>query len=438
MRLLCLPALALLFISHLAAEIRSLTILHTNDIHARLAPLENHHGGFAYLAAVIRRERANCSDCLLLNAGDLVQGSPVSTIFHGVPVYELSNLFGFDASTLGNHEFDYGWEQAREFLKIAKYPIVSSNVVGAENRLFTAKPYVILKVNQLRVAVIGAETNDLKNLAIPKMLGPWHTLPLVETVRRYASELRSESDIVILLAHITSEEEIKVLESVPEIPVIVSGHLHSGLKEAVSRDGRVLVRVKGYAEEVGRLELKVDTEKKAPVEWTWKRIPVDSEKIEPASDMAAAVKQWEDKVSAKVDKPLAVSERAYDTRGVKHLIEQAMCEETGSDFAFMNLGGVRDILPRGQLLERHIWNIMPFDNDVLVGSFKGRDLPAVIVGDAKVDPDRTYRLAVTDFTAANQGSHENLRSKGLEFATNKGLLRDLLIDWFRKKKVIGN
>src|SRR5690349_8834956 len=149
----------------LGAEIRSLTILHTNDIHARLTPLDNRQGGFAYLAAVIRQERATCIDCLLLNAGDMVQGSPVSTIFRGLPVYELGNLFGFDAATLGNHEFDYGFEQVRKFINVAKYPIVSSNIVGSNKQLFTPRPYVILKVNGLRVAVIGAETNDLSNLA---------------------------------------------------------------------------------------------------------------------------------------------------------------------------------------------------------------------------------------------------------------------------------
>jgi 2',3'-cyclic-nucleotide 2'-phosphodiesterase (5'-nucleotidase family) len=424
--------------SQLGAEIRSLTILHVNDLHARLKPLDNKQGGFAYLAAVVRRERANCIDCLLLNAGDLVQGTPVSTIFHGLPVYELANLFGFDAATLGNHEFDYGFEQTRKFIKTAKYPIVSSNVVGHDNELFTPRPYVILEVNRLRVAVIGAETNDLSNLAVPKLLGPWHTLPLLETVRKYAAELRAKSDLVVLVAHITGEEETEVLNSATDIPVIVSGHLHGGLQQASTHDGRILVRVKSYAQELGRLELKVDTEKKAPVEWTWKRIPVDSTKIEPAADMARSLKRWEDEVSARVDQPLAVSEKAFDTREVKRLIEQAMREETGADFAFMNHGGVRDTLPQGRLLVRHIWNIMPFDNDVVVGKFKGRELPAVVVGEGKVDADREYTLAVTDFTAANQGSAENLRSTGLKFPRDAGLLRNLLIDWIRKKKVIGN
>jgi 2',3'-cyclic-nucleotide 2'-phosphodiesterase (5'-nucleotidase family) len=425
--------LALLACAPLSAEVRSLTILHTNDLHARLSPLEDRQGGFAYYAAVIRRERANCTDCILLNAGDLVQGSPVSTIFHGLPVYEVANLFGFDAATLGNHEFDYGWMQVRKFIQTAKYPVVSSNLVGANGQLFTSQPYVILTVNKLRVAVIGAMTDTLRTLSQPQLLGEWHTLPVVATARKYAAELRAKSDLVVLLGHITGEEEIEFLNTATEIPVLVTGHLHAGMNQALSRDGRVLVRVKGYGAELGRLELKVDTEKKAPVSWTWKRIPVDSTRIEPAADVAREVKRWEDEVTARVDQPLAVSKKQFQ---VKRLIEQAMRDQTGADFAFMNLGGVRDIVPQGQLKVRNIWDIMPFDNMVVVGTFKGRELPPVVVGERKVEPDREYTLAVSDFTAANQGTAENLRTTGLKFPHEVGLLRDLLVDWFRKKEVI--
>jgi 2',3'-cyclic-nucleotide 2'-phosphodiesterase (5'-nucleotidase family) len=429
-------ALALLACAPLAAEVRSLTILHTNDLHARLSPLEDRQGGFAYVAAVIRRERANCTDCILLFAGDLVQGSPVSTIFHGLPVYEVANLFGFDAATLGNHEFDYGWMQVRKFIQTAKYPMVTSNLVGAEGQLFTSQPYVILNVNKLRVAVIGAMTDTLRDLSEPQLLGEWHTLPVVATARKYAAELRAKSDLVVLLGHITGQEETQFLNSAPEIPVLVTGHIHSGLNQAMSRDGRVLVRVKGYGAELGRLELQVDTEKKAPVSWTWKRIPVDSTKIEPAADVAREVKHWEDEVAARVDQPLAVSKKQFTKVEVKRLIERAMRDESGADFAFMNLGGVRDIVPLGQLKVRNIWDIMPFDNMVVVGTFKGRELPPVVVGDRQVDPDREYTLAVSDFTAANQATAENLRTTGLKFPHQVGLLRDLLVDWFRKKKVI--
>src|SRR6476646_6610133 len=192
-----LLALALLVCAGLRAEIRSLTILHTNDLHARLTPLDNGNGGFAYLATTIRRERANCRDCVLLNGGDLVQGTPVSTIFHGLPAFQIGNLLGIDAATLGNHEFDYGWMQTRKFLQIATYPIVSGNVVNAKGETIT-KPYVILKVNGLRVAVIGAMTNVLRTFSTPTLLGEGNTIPSVDTARRYAQELKRKSDLVVL------------------------------------------------------------------------------------------------------------------------------------------------------------------------------------------------------------------------------------------------
>jgi 2',3'-cyclic-nucleotide 2'-phosphodiesterase (5'-nucleotidase family) len=286
------------------------------------------------------------------------------------------------------------------------------------------------------VAVIGAMTDTLRTLSQPQLLGEWHTLPVVATARKYAAELRAKSDLVVLLGHITGEEEIEFLNTATEIPVLVTGHLHAGMNQALSRDGRVLVRVKGYGAELGRLELKVDTEKKAPVSWTWKRIPVDSTRIEPAADVAREVKRWEDEVTARVDQPLAVSKKQFTKIEVKRLIEQAMRDQTGADFAFMNLGGVRDIVPQGQLKVRNIWDIMPFDNMVVVGTFKGRELPPVVVGERKVEPDREYTLAVSDFTAANQGTAENLRTTGLKFPHEVGLLRDLLVDWFRKKEVI--
>src|SRR5262245_6666972 len=143
-RILLLLALACASVLGSSEQLKTLTILHVNDLHARLRPLDDGRGGFAYFAAVIRRERANCNDCLLLSAGDIVQGSPVSTIFHGLPAFEITNLFGFDAGTLGNHEFDYGWQQARRFLETAKYPIVCSNLADDQGRPFTKQPYTIL------------------------------------------------------------------------------------------------------------------------------------------------------------------------------------------------------------------------------------------------------------------------------------------------------
>src|SRR5260221_14571251 len=101
----------LLFLPPLVAQIKPLTILHSNDLHAHLMPDDRDNGGFARLATEVRRQKGQCAACLYLNAGGLVQGTPGSTLFHGSPIYQIANLLGLDVSTLGDHDFYYGWRR---------------------------------------------------------------------------------------------------------------------------------------------------------------------------------------------------------------------------------------------------------------------------------------------------------------------------------------
>lgn len=415
-------------------QIRSLTILHTNDLHARLLPESTGRGGWAYLATAIRQERAGCNSCLLLDAGDLVQGTPVSTLFHGVAEYEIANLFGFDVSTLGNHEFDFGWEMIPKFLRIARFPVVAANVVDEQGRLLAPQPYVIKQVNGIRVAVIGIMMENLADLSTPERMGPWRVLPVIETVRKYAAEVRDRADLIVALSHLNAKEGRELLCQAPEVSAVVSGHPHQGLETAEQCNGRPHVEVRGYARELGRLDMRVDLQAKKLVSWTWKRIPIDSKTIPPAQDVADLVSKWEAKVSEVVDVPIGQAKRDILQPELKRLIEQAMVDETGADLAYMNPGGIRDRLPQGRLLARHVWTVMPFDNMVVVGKVKGSQLPAAVTAGRSIDPQREYKLAVNDFVAINQKTQ--LGTTGLEFPTTGPLLRDLLIDWIKKRKVL--
>lgn len=418
------------------AQPRPVTILHTNDLHARLLPLENGRGGFAELAATIRSQRQGCAWCLLVNAGDLVQGSPVSTIYKGMPVYRIANLFGFDAATIGNHDWDYGWQRLREFIKTAKYPMVSANIVDDGGRLLARRPFVVRKVNGVRVAVIGAITEDLKTLTTPGLRGPWHAEALMADVQRVASEAGRKADLLVLLAHVSEAEEKALVASRLPVPVMITGHSHRGLHSALQGNGHVLVRVRAYGAELGRLDLQFDPRIKKVTAWSWKRIPVDGKAVAPAPDVARQVKHWEGEVAKVVDTPIGRSRRQLDKLQVKALIERALCERMGTDLAFMNPGGVRDILPQGPLRARHVWNIIPFDNLVVVGKFKGRQLPETVTAGRSIDPEREYSLATNDFTAANQSAPTELRSRGLVFTSSGKLLRDEVIEWIRQKKIV--
>jgi len=430
-----LAALLLLALLAPAAEsLRSLTILHTNDLHARLSPDQEGRGGFAHLATVIRRERANAEACLLVDAGDFVQGSPVSTIYKGLPVFEIVNRFGYDAATLGNHDFDYGYQMIPQYLRTARFPIVCANVVNEQGRLITARPYLIKNVKGIRVAVIGAVMGTLRNYATPERLDGWRALPAVETVQKYAREALVRADLVVVLAHLELAEQPELLRSVREAGVIIAGHVHGALESALERDGRVLVRAASYGRELGRLDLKLDMPAKKIASWKWRRLPIDAKKIPAAPDVAADVAKWDARVAKVVNIPIGEAKTDYPQARLKTLIEEAMREATGAELAFMNPGGIRDRLRRGLLLARDVWNLMPFDNTVVVGKFTGRQLPAAVTTGHSVDPERNYTLAVSDFTAANQEAQ--LGAAGLAFTDTGKLLRDVIIEYIRKRKVI--
>jgi len=430
-------AFLLFALSALAEDVRPLTILHSNDLHAHLLPDDKGMGGFAYLATAVREERAHSAASLYLNAGDLVQGTPVSTLFKGLPIYEIANRLGFDVSTLGNHEFDYGWQRIQDFVKAAKFPIVSANVVDDSGAFLAGKPYVIKTVGGIRVAVIGLLLGDLVgNLATHDKVGPWHVLHVVETARKYAAELRDKSDLIVVLGHIHDAEADQILQQVPGVSVAIVGHAHKEYAKLHNFDGHVGALVTSYGVELGRLDLQVDMTAHKLKSAEWKIIPVDSKKLTPDPQIAADIAEWEGKVSKIVDVPIGEAKRRFEKRDLQILIERAMAEETGSDLAWVNLGNVRDVIPAGTILARTIWNILPFDNAVVIGKFKGSQLPPKVRQSHTIDPDREYTLATTDFTAANQASSDQLGVSGLDFPKTAAQQRDMVIDWIKKKKIL--
>jgi 5'-nucleotidase/UDP-sugar diphosphatase len=413
-----------------AQERRQLTILHTNDLHAHLLPDSAGIGGFAYVTAAVNRERAGCTTCIYLNAGDLVQGTPVSTMFHGLPIYEIANQIGIDAAVAGNHEFDYGSQKVQEFAHIAKYPLLSANIVDAAGATITGKAYTILNAGGVRVGVIGVVMSDMIGALItPEVAGPFHVLPVIETVRKYARELQDRVDLVVVLGHIYNPEADAILQEVPEVSVVVAGHAHKGFEQMHRAGNGVAVLCDGYGRELGRLDLKIANHKVQSAEW--KKIPIDSHTIDPEPRVAATVAHWENKVSKIVDVPIGEARRQFSSADLRPIIEAGLASETGADFAYMNSGGVRDNLPTGRILARHIWNILPFDNQVLIGKFKGSELPEEIAHGKTIEPSRIYSVATLDYVVDMK-----FRERRAAFANTHRLLRDVMIDWIKKKSVL--
>jgi len=423
------------------STVHELTILHFNDLHDRLLPDSDGKGGAAHLATLLQRERAAASASLTLSAGDLVQGSPVSTLFKGLPDYEIADRLGIDVNCLGNHEFDYGWQRIRDFMQIANFPTVSANILDASGNRILNPPYVIRDVGGMRVAVVGVLLEKLLDHTTLENLGPYHAAPDVETLRPIVADAKQHADMVIVLGHIEKDEAASILRGLPDVSVVVIGHEHTPWKEPIEVDGRFVVHAEGYGRQVGRLVLSYDTATRRILSHEWTGIPVDDSKYPPDPGVQAQVDKWEAKVSAAVDIPIGRSSKKLSQAEIKELMERAMIDRIPSDLAFTNVSGVRDTLPEGQLLARHVWNVMPFDDYVVVAEVPGDQLMKLedpsragvkVAGTVKIDPARTYRLVTIDFLASSWAD------RGYKFrVTNQGvLLRDVLIDWIKQRKTI--
>ncbi|MBM3761184.1 MAG: bifunctional metallophosphatase/5'-nucleotidase [Acidobacteria bacterium] len=408
-----------------------LSILHFNDFHSRLSPSSQGIGGAAYLATAIKRERANCPRCLLLNAGDNAQGSPVSTIFRGLPVFEVLRPLNTDAFVLGNHEFDYGYERINDFLATAGHPVLAANFLTGEGRLFTEAGSVIIERDGLRIGIVGVLMEDLvPGLTTPTKFGPNKMLPALETLRNEAAKLKGKTDILIALVHLFRDPCDQIVSEIPDYAITISGHDHVGKETMFRAEDRIGVRLRSYGAELGRLDLRYDKSTRKIVSSNWKRIPITTAAFEPDPQVAALVEKWESKVRAVVDTPIGTAQSARDRAKTKTWIESVMRQKTNAQFVFMNSGGVRDNLPQGQILARHVWNIMPFDNTLVLGRVKGKLIPDFIRGEAILDPEQLYTVATIDFLVEGwrNAKEEAVRAFGRAMPLDGPMLRDVLID----------
>ena len=420
---------SLLLLAALAAQcasVEQVTILHLNDLHARLLPDEQGRGGFAHVATAIEAERARAEHAVVLHAGDMVQGSPVSTIFEGTPVFEVANRLGFDAHCLGNHEFDYGWEKIAEFRRVTDAPILAANVLNAEGKRLVPAT-AVLTAGEIRIGIVGALTARLARLIKPAQSGPWRATPLVEALREPVAEMNATADLVVVLGHLFDDEDEAILRELPDVDVLVGGHDHGGRDTELLIDGRIGIKLRPYGRELGRLDIAFDREAGQIVQHRWRRIQISQGRFPPKPAIAALVDQWESKVSELVDVEVAECVRALGRDDVKRMIERALREATGAQIAYMNRGGVRDSLTEGTVMARHIWNILPFDNLLVEATVRGDQLPEEARAGQDLEPGRMYSFVTNDYVA---GLPEYA---GIDFTARELTLRDAVLDWVKAR-----
>lgn len=235
----------LLFTAVGAYAQKHLVVLHTNDTHSCIMPLNPNladtavagRGGFLRRVAMIKEERAKNPDLLLIDSGDFSQGSPFYTMFKGDVEVGLMNLMGYDAATIGNHEFDFGLENMARIFKMAKFPVVCANYDFTGTCVEgLVKPYVIIKRNGLKIGLFGLSPQLEGLVDLSKCKGVTYLDP-IEVGNRVAAELKHDKkcDVVICVSHLgwLRPDEMgdqKLLASSKDIDLVLGGHSHSYFK----------------------------------------------------------------------------------------------------------------------------------------------------------------------------------------------------------------
>jgi len=228
----------------------SLTILYTNDIHDRLAPL-------ASLGELIEEERASGSPVLLFDSGDTWQDFrvPLYAVWGADEMVEWMNRVGYDAMAIGNHELYYGAERLAKLSSKTNFPLLCANMIPLAENPVPFVPYTMISTGGMRVLVIGLITAEY--LSYPDY--PWlKYIDAAQAIQRVLKETEGKADFVVVLGHLPVAQAVQIARVIPDIDVFLTGHSHEITPDPV-REGKTLILQAGaFGRYLGCLKLEID------------------------------------------------------------------------------------------------------------------------------------------------------------------------------------
>jgi 5'-nucleotidase len=434
LRFLVLSILALSAVAAPAAPgVVHVTIVHTNDLHGYV---ENAPA----IATVAREARARNPNTLFLDAGDSVSGTPLSTLFKGEPVFEVMTSMGYDAATLGNHEFDYGWRQTAKFREIARHPILNANARDPDGAPFGDEPFHVFALGRVKVGVLGLLTENMRTLVPTANWAGCKVEPPLETAKRLVPEIRKQCDVLVLLTHVGVEVDAAIAGAVPGIDLVVGGHSHTELKSPIvvpCGDRRVpIVQAKCYGERVGVVEFDWDPATKSVRDLTGRLVPIDRDRPADAADVKRLVDSWNAKAAAKVDlgEVIGSTKERLTRARLRAALERIYAEALEADFGFQNLHGVRADVEAGDIRVEQIWKVLPFDNTLVKIRLSGDRVPEYArrrLGKA-FDPGKEYVFATNSYVGDQQRKYFGV--EGVPVEKTDFAMRDTVVAWVRKHR----
>ncbi len=257
---------------------KHITILHTNDTHSQIEPFDTSHhkfankGGVARRASLVQKVRKENPNTLLLDAGDIFQGTPYFNYFGGEIEFKLMSLLKYDAATMGNHDFDNSIEGFHHQLPNANFDFVCANYDFKNTILNTlVKPYKIFFKDGIKIGVFGLGI-ELQNLVSPELFKETNYLDPIEITKDITRELKENEncDLIICLSHLgyhykntQKVSDLKLAAATKDIDLIIGGHTHTFLPKPtlvknINNETVLVNQVGAYGVNLGRIDFYFD------------------------------------------------------------------------------------------------------------------------------------------------------------------------------------
>ncbi len=389
-------------------------LLGLNDLHGQLDTVTNvgtsKAGQIQYTATALKQEEATNPNTLLLHAGDMIGGSPlISALFQDEPTIEVLEEIGFDAGTLGNHEFDEGIDELKRMINGGdhpngtqgydgmNFPLVAANAYDTRDGQLITDPYTVLKTGGQKIGVIGVVTQETPSMIVRKGNESLSITDEVDAINKYTQELKEQGvEAIVVLAHnpatqtgyTDSFDASRIAEKInDEVDVIFAAHNHVGVNRLV--DNKLIVQAYSYGSAISDVDLEIDPltgdifNKSAEIKTVYQ------DKYTPDPEVSMIMKKYADKVAPikaeVVGKLASTLEKGYPTITKENgdiplgnLIADGMKAAMNSDFALMNGGGVRSPLEAGDVTFGDLFAVQPFGNVLNKVNLSGEDLELIL------------------------------------------------------------
>lgn len=378
---------AALLTANMSAERKEVHILSGNDMHAQIAYMPA-------LADIADSLRTLYPGLLVFSAGDNRTGDPLNDMneIPAYPMVALMNQIGFNATTLGNHEFDSGPKGLARLISLSNFTYLCCNAFADDSLGIHLQPCKTFDVEGIRVGVVGAVQLGTHGTpdSHPDNFQGLRFEPVDETVAKY-EWMRKKNDVVILLSHNGFENDVESSAKLPWLDLIIGGHTHTQLNGGEIHNNILITQNVNKLKKVTHITIVLDRDS---ADEAWHIVEKKAENIDVRKHQGESkvvkdmVRFFSDnptfqRVVAQLEKPLST----YEELGC--LMCDAFIKETGADVGIENYGGVRyDEHAAGDFTVSDVLRLDPFGNDAVMMEITGKELVNMLLSCCVNDEDQ--------------------------------------------------